>query len=322
MTSNAVHFLGGSHLAKGETLTEFAQFTEKTGFDGMSVADHVAGGPQGFWDPLLAMGWIAAVTERLEVLSCVLVLPLTHPVRVARQAADLDILSKGRGILAVGVGGEDVKEFEAGGVPVHERGARTNEYIEVIMGLWTQEKFTYDGRWFQYKDITFVPKPSSKPHPRLWVGGRLGGVEIGPDGQKRFKSRTAAVRRAAKYADGWFPNHMTPEQFKESIDMLNTFKKEYGRENVPFTHCQNTSVVLTDSVEESLAEVAGKIRYGETRNDSFALKYDILGSPKDCIKRIREYVDVGVTYFNCGFGSKDRRARMERFAKEVIPYFK
>jgi len=261
MASNGIHFLGGSHLADGETLTELAQFTEKTGFDGMSVADHVAGGPQGFWDPLLGMSWIAAVTERLEVLSCVLVLPLTHPVRVARQAADLDILSNGRGILAVGVGGEDVKEFEAGGVPVHERGARTNEYIEVIKGLWTEEKFTYDGRWFQYKDITFGPKPSSKPYPRLWVGGRLGGVETGPDGQRRFKSRTAAVRRAAKYGNGWFPNHMTPEQFKESIDMLKTFTKEYGRENVPFTYCQNTSVVLTDSVEESLAEVAGKIRY-------------------------------------------------------------
>jgi probable F420-dependent oxidoreductase len=306
-------------------LTEFAKLSEEMGFDGISLGDHAVGSDPSN-EPLTVMTWAAAVTERIIVSSSVLVLPLSSPQRLAKQVANLDVLSNGRVILGVGVGGENSKEFEAFGVPVNERKARTDEYIEIMKGLWTQPKFTYNGKYLQCEDITLDPKPVQKPHPPLWIGGRMGGVETAPDGRRRFKSKTGAIKRAAKYGDGWLPNHMSPEQYKESVQLFGQFCTEFGRdlEQWPITFAHNISTLVKDSIDEALEEVVGKERYGEARDAQFALRYDIAGSPKDCISRISQFIDAGVSHFLLKIPA-EREARlyqMKRLAKEVIPYFR
>ena len=326
MTKEGIKFSVGDYVNYDDDampLTEFAVLAEKLGFDGLSIGDHCAGwNPSN--EPLTVMTWAAAVTERLIVSSSVFVLPLADPVRLAKQLANLDVLSNGRVAFGVGPGGENSKEFEAFGVPVSERRSRTDEFIEIMKGLWTEPSFSYDGRYLKCKDIKFEPKPVQKPHLPIWIGGRLGGVEIGPDGKRRFKSKTAATRRAARYGDGWLPYLMSPEMYKESVGMVKASAKEFGREDHPMEYLHNIGIVIKDSLDEALDEVAGGERYGESRSAEFAMKYDILGSPQDCIKRITDFIDAGVRHFilKISTPAEERRQQMERLAKEVLPAFR
>ena len=164
-----------------------AETAEASGFDSLWAGDHIA-----FHEPLLdvtvALATFAAVTERIRLGAGVLLLPLRHPVLVARAFGSLDYVSGGRVILGVGVGGEHAADFEAVGVPMHERGARTNEAMRQLRGLFARE----------------APPPTQPNGPPLWVGGRS----------------EAAIRRAAHLGDGWMPIWVSPERYAEGLAKL------------------------------------------------------------------------------------------------------
>jgi alkanesulfonate monooxygenase SsuD/methylene tetrahydromethanopterin reductase-like flavin-dependent oxidoreductase (luciferase family) len=164
-----------------------AETAEGAGFDSLWAGDHIA-----FHEPLLdvtvALATFAAVTERIMLGAGVLLLPLRHPVLVARAFGSLDYVSGGRVILGVGVGGEHAADFEAVGVPIHERGARTNEAMRQLRGLFARE----------------APPPRQPNGPPLWVGGRS----------------EAAIRRAAHLGDGWMPIWVSPERYAEGLAVL------------------------------------------------------------------------------------------------------
>ena len=112
--------------------------------------------------------------------------------------------------MGVGIGGEFPEEFEACGVPVKQRGSRSNEALEVITKLWTEQNVTFEGRYTKFSDVTLAPHPTQKPHPPIWVAGR----------------KEPAMRRAATYADGWLPYMYTPEMLAESIGKIKQFGAE------------------------------------------------------------------------------------------------
>ena len=167
-----------------------ARAAETAGFDSLWASDHVA-----FHHPLLdvtvALATFAAVTDRIRIGAGVLLLPLREPALVAREFASLDYVSGGRVILGVGVGGEHPADFEAVGVPVRERGRRTDESMRMLRGLLAQE----------------APAPAQPNGPPLWVGGRS----------------DAAIRRARHLGDGWMPLWVSPERYAEGL-------AEVGRE--------------------------------------------------------------------------------------------
>ena len=180
----------------------FARRLEELGFDGFWAPETPTNrGPS--MDTFAVLCYAAAATKRITVGSNVLLLPLHHPSWVAKQWGTLDILSGGRTVLCVGAAGEYPKQFEAVGIPKPERGKRTDEGIDVIRNLWTEEVSTYHGEMFRFEGITREPKPVAKPHPPIWVGGRPGGIEFDLQGNRHFKSRTAAIMRAAERGDGW-----------------------------------------------------------------------------------------------------------------------
>jgi len=164
-----------------------AEAAEAAGFDSLWASDHVA-----FHHPLLdvtvALATFAAVTERIRLGAGVLLLALRHPALVAREFASLDYLSGGRVILGVGVGGEHPADFDAVGVPVRERGARTNASMRSLRDLFPGQ----------------APPPVQPGGPPLWVGGRS----------------QAAIRRAAELGDGWFPLWVSPERYAEGLTRL------------------------------------------------------------------------------------------------------
>ncbi len=122
-------------------------------------------------------------------------MPLRHPTPVAKQIATLDHLTGGRFVFGVGIGGEFPREYEGCGVPLNERGARLSEGIEVIRKLWTGERVSHGGRFYNFKDVKMTPVPRQPGGPPIWCGGRS----------------EAALRRAARLADGWFSTPSRPK---------------------------------------------------------------------------------------------------------------
>jgi len=170
-----------------EHYRRIAETAEAAGFDSLWAGDHVA-----FHEPLLditvALATFAAVTDRIKVGAGVLLLPLRAPALVAREFGSLDYVSGGRVILGVGVGGEHPADFDAVGVPMRERGRRTDESLRALRGLFARE----------------APAPVQPNGPPIWVGGRS----------------EAAIRRAKHLGDGWMPIWVSPERYAEGLAAL------------------------------------------------------------------------------------------------------
>jgi probable F420-dependent oxidoreductase len=208
-------------------IRDFAQAAEDLGYHGIEVADHVFGAaPRGDWKPTYSehdpfhetfttMAFIAAVTKKVELCSGVLILPQRQTGVVAKQAAQVDILSGGRLRLGVGVGWNHV-EYEALDIEWKSRGARQAEQIEVMRKLWTEDLVNYTGRFHKMIDVTMLPVPVQRPIP-IWFGG----------------SSDAVVKRAARIGDGYMPI-MTPEVAEPKIAMLHDTMKAHGRDPAKF----------------------------------------------------------------------------------------
>jgi probable F420-dependent oxidoreductase len=137
------------------------------------------------------------------VNSCIALLPLQHPIVTAKALSSIDWLSSGRVTVTFGVGWLE-KEFEALGVPFHERGAMSDEYVQAIIELWTQDEPSFEGKYVSFRDVAFEPKPVQKPHPPVWFGG----------------DADAALRRTARYGSGWWPFLTKPEDIPARIDFI------------------------------------------------------------------------------------------------------
>jgi probable F420-dependent oxidoreductase len=180
-------------------IRDYAQTAESLGYDYILIYDHVVGastasrpnwkGPytskHSFHEPFVVFGYMAACTKKIELVTGVIILPQRQTVLVAKQAAEVDVLTGGRLRLGIGVGWNEV-EFEALGTNFHDRGARSVEQITVMRALWTQETVTFEGRWHKITDSGINPLPVQRPIP-IWIGGES----------------EVAVRRAARIADGW-----------------------------------------------------------------------------------------------------------------------
>src|SRR5215510_4263594 len=203
----------GTALPSVTGTAEFARQAEDLGFDFLGCGEHVMfHGPVS--NTFISLSVAAGATKRIKLLSSVVLLPLYPAVIVAKMGAALDVVSDGRYHFGVGIGGEFPKEFEACGVPVNQRGARTNEALEVITRLWTERNVTFKGKFTTLNEVSIEPGPLQKPHPPVWVAGR----------------KEPAMKRTAKYADGWLPYMYTPQQLHDSVETIHKCGKEFGRD--------------------------------------------------------------------------------------------
>src|SRR5882757_2497989 len=186
---------GDERLLTPETIALVARAAEDSGFDGIAFTEHPApsakwleGGGHESLDPLTALAFVAGVTERIRLLTYLLVLPYRNPLLAAKQAATVDRLSAGRLTMAIGTGYLR-SEFAALGVDFDERNELFDEAVEVLVGAWRTPAFSFEGRHFSAVAQTQRPEPVQQPHPPLWVGGN---------------SRRSR-RRAARFGQGWTP---------------------------------------------------------------------------------------------------------------------
>jgi len=203
-----------------QPLVDLAVQAEELGIDSVWVHDHVFNvghvfdriGGRPYYEPLTLLTFVAARTRRVRLGTSVLVLPYHNPVRLAKAAATLDVLSGGRLVMGVGVGLIE-KEMRAMGSPYAERGAFTDEAIAVMRTLWAQEDPKFDGKYSKFDGMKFSPKPRQKPIPIV-----IGGVS------------RAAIRRAARVGDGWQPLGLAPEALGQGIAQLRAEAQASGRD--------------------------------------------------------------------------------------------
>lgn len=298
-------------MASPANLRTLAQRAESLGFDSAWVSDHIIlprsvdsfypYAPNGvatfrpdedYYEPLAALNFLAGCTQKIRLGTHVLILPYRNPVLTAKMISTLDVLSEGRFILGAGVGWME-EEFKALGLDTFaRRGAVTDEYIQLFKELWTKDNPEFQGEHYQLSESGFQPKPVQKPHPPIWIGGHT----------------NPAIRRAAKYGDGWMPIGLRPpailepEELAEKITRLRRLTMEAGRPEDAVSLCFSTGVTFDDSP-------------GATRRM-------MSGRAEQIAADLRQYQDLGIRSFILGFPGDSVAAvdeAMEQFSKQVMP---
>jgi probable F420-dependent oxidoreductase len=216
-------------------IRDFAQAVEQMCFDHLLVFDHVLGadtstrpGWRGythedpFHEAFVLLGYLAACTQRVELVTGILILPQRQTALVAKQAAEVDGLSGGRLRLGIGVGWNWV-EYEALGEDFRTRGARSEEQIAVLRALWTQPVVTFQGRWHHIDHAGLNPLPVQRPIP-VWIGGYAeGGTFLGDPSDR-------TLQRIAQLADGWIALQDPDDAMRGIIERLRTYVRQAGRD--------------------------------------------------------------------------------------------
>jgi len=205
---------------------DYVQAAESLGYAHLLIYDHVLGadarqhagwnGPYRhtdlFHEPFVLFGYLAAFTQRIQLATAVIILGQRQTALVAKQAAEVDVLTGGRLRLGVGIGWNHV-EYEALGENFHNRGRRSEEQIAVLRALWTQDVVDFKGRWHQISHAGLNPLPLQRPIP-IWLGGRA----------------EAVLQRVARLADGWYPQFAPDGAGAEIMARLHRYAREAGRD--------------------------------------------------------------------------------------------
>jgi len=241
-----------------------------------------------FLEPLTCLAFLAGSTEKISLGMSVLVMPYRHPLHWAKVATTIDQLSKGRFILGIGVGWM-LEEFDALGARFKERGTVSDEQLEIVNRLWTDERPRFEGRYYRFQEVGFSPKPFQKPRIPIWVGGE----------------GTHAQRRAAKYGDAWFPYfvRITPRELAAKFDSVRRLAAEAGRDpdQIRLTCC--LPIELTP---EPVPQEEDRLR----------------GTPEQVAESLGAFQRVGVQHVALQFMVPrwpERREQIERFASEALP---
>ena len=288
-------------------LPAYARRVEELGFDSIWVTENISSGAQSL-ECFTALSFMAAHTSKLMLGPSVMLLPLRNPILVAQTVASLDILSGGRAVLGVGVG-EVTPDLAAHGVNFRERASRSNEALEIIKRLWTEDSVTFHGKHFDMDDYQLVPKPVQKPHPRIHVGGGAASV----------------VRRAGRFADSLIPVSKTPAEARAMFESAEQTARDSGRDASAMTRVMHLFLCFADSSEEA-AQIASGVftrRYNSETNVPPDAPH-LLGTPDHIRDTLQSFIDIGVTEFvmNIVCPPEQGLSHAERFGKEIMPGFR
>jgi probable F420-dependent oxidoreductase len=298
---------GGGRLGlpSPATICAYAERAEDLGIDSIWLSDRITASHPHL-DIASVMALFAARTTRIKMGPSVLTLPARHPVEVARTYATLDYLTGGCGrvIMAVGLG-NDPRDCLACGVPTEERGARMAEGVAVLRKLWSGPRVTHHGRFYQFDDVTIDPRPARGPLD-IWIGGRT----------------DVALRRTARYGDGWFPSFVTPEEFRTGMLKLAGYAAERDRSIDP----REAGVVLLTCVTEDRgrADTLLQLAAANFKLDPAAMAARCaIGTLETCAERIQAFVDAGCTkYVLFPLAPPDELVgQIECYGRRLIPAF-
>jgi len=327
--------MSNSHPASAADLSRLvdemvveAQQAEQCGFDSFFVTEHHQE-PSGYLpSPLPLLAALATRTSTIRLGTGIAILPLYHPIRMAEDCAVIDIMSKGRLILGVGMGYQDV-DFAAYGLRVSDRVSLFEEGIEIIKRAWTEEKLSFVGKRYTLTNIGVTPKPLQKPRPPIWIAA------VGDE----------AMKRAGRVGDALLADSFQlPARLKPRVDLYRQTAASRGnRAQVVLFREGFVARTRDEAVREYEAAVLSTHRYywrhGSYYQDikkeedldlkRIGLDRLILGSPKDCVERVRAWnAEIGADYFLIRFkhpAGPPHAKIMEAlrlFGEQVIPEFR
>lgn len=269
--------------------------------------------PTATGEAITRLALMTAWTERVRVGTAILALPLYQPVLVAKQLADLDSRSGGRLAVGVGVGGEFPEEFDAVGVPVAERGARTDETMQVLRALWRGGPVSHHGRFFRFDGIEMRPvRPPGADRPRMQPSG----PPLLVSGRKE-----PAMRRAARLGDGWMPYLVSPSAYQRSVKTIQAEAEAVGRDLDGFEWMLYLYCSVRRDGERARSDVAGFLgaAYGD-KPPSMLDRIAPSGTPAEVAKRLQEYVNVGARHIIVVPAAREDTLGVVRLAaEEVLP---
>lgn len=283
-----------------------ARRAEELGFDLVSVGEHLFfHGPTP--NAFIALSAAAGATERIRLLSSLTIVPVYPAALLAKLVAGLDLVSNGRFDLGVGVGGEYAPEFEAAGVELASRGARTDETLGLLRELFTGEPVDFTGRFTRVPGLRLQHPPVQRPGPPVWVGGR----------------KPAAMRRAGRYGDVWLPYMYTPEQLAGSLTEINEEAVRHGRPPGSVTG----SIFIWGAIDTDAGRAREQVvRFvSEVYQQDFAPladRYLLHGTPDGVLARLKDFFDAGadsVVFCPATADEAQRASMLELLAGEVRP---
>ncbi|MBO0854189.1 MAG: LLM class flavin-dependent oxidoreductase [Nocardia sp.] len=267
--------------------------------------------PSATGEAITRLSLMVAWTERVRVGTATLLLPLYPPVIVAKQLADLDARSGGRVSVGIGVGGEFAHEFDAVGVPVNERGPRTDESMDVLRKLWSEKPVDHDGRFQRFEGLRLRPVSYPDNEPSTM---RPGGPPLLVSGRK-----APAIRRAARRGDGWMPYLMSPNAYARSVADIRAAAGAAGRDLTGFEWTLFLYCSVRRDGDRARAEVAEFLggAYGD-KPGAMLDKIAPAGTPDELTPRFQRYVEAGVRHFIIAPATRTDTLEVVRLAAEEI----
>jgi probable F420-dependent oxidoreductase len=311
---------------------QVAEAAEELGFDGVSVQDQLLqsrgtapcghfhdGDDRDIFEPLATLSFVAARTSRVKLVTGVIVLPFRHVVQLAKAAGTIDVLSNGRLVLGVGIGWPGARTTDVAQRMIHyadvarreselfnvpsPRPKLMDEALQALHLLWTEDVATFHGDLISFDGVDLRPQPVQKPRPPIWVGGRAEAVQ----------------RRAALYADGWFPSQATVALIKSGRELMLPIAEAAGRPAPRFA----TNIFLSVDEDGDVARQAVRDGLGQRfKTPEQLADATISGTPAEVVARMREYVSAGVSAFDLKLlplTAGRMLATMNLLARDVLP---
>jgi len=279
---------------------DFVDLVEESGLDSIWLNDRIRN-PSPALEPIAALAMIAGRTQRIKFGMSVAVLPVRDPIVLAKEIATIDYLCNGRMLPAFGLGLKNEEEWKAVGRTPDHRAGMTDEAVELMRRLWSEDRVTYEGSFYKTHELTIQPKPMQQPIP-VWFGGRT----------------RAAYKRVARSGDGFLGAYQTPADCGKAVCAIREAAKTYERE-VPEDH-YGTIVPFHLGDEDVSHEVAALVkRFPKMPFDSYAA----WRTPDALRRRIDDYVEAGITKFvmrpmATGTALYDQFARL---ANVAVPHY-
>lgn len=310
----------GSDRARG--ILDFARQVEQLGFESVFVTDHLLTARQfysvSFLEPISTLSMVAGVTNRVKLGASVMVLPIRHPVILAKELATLQFLSQDRLVLGAGIGWYP-PEYAAAGIRKSDRGPRTDEILDIIIPLLEGKAATHRGRFYSIDDVTIEPR--SNQRPEIWIGG---GSQLADPSSPESGQFAEAVKARILRTEGWIPRPTCPpEEIAGDWGELQTYLRAHGRDPATLTVAHENFMHLVRTLDPVAAREEQHRAFSRVMSDvrgpAYLERVYLFGTPEQIVGSLQARIDAGVQRFMLHTMTPDPR-QLEHWLTEIVAH--
>jgi alkanesulfonate monooxygenase SsuD/methylene tetrahydromethanopterin reductase-like flavin-dependent oxidoreductase (luciferase family) len=311
---------------KARDLLDIAVDAERSGvFDAVWVGDSLLAKPR--LESVTLLSALAGVTGRVRLaVGCMATFVHRHPVLFAQQWASLDVLSGGRALLAVCLGGPDsanaaqAAEHAVMGIASGERVERLEEGIAILRALFGGKGASHAGTFYRFDNVTLEPRPVQNPCP-IWIASNPTGLTWKGGASASDAAVERGLRRVARLADGWMTNKLSPAEFREQFGRIQAMARQEGRDPAALGSALYHNININEDRAAALAETRTFLDayYTSKFSEKFVEQWTVAGGPRECAEQLRAYFAAGLGHMALRLGSWNQKAQLGRFLNEVAP---